>query len=231
MKVLALNASPNEDNGNTYLILKPFLDGMKASGADIELIYLNRLNILPCKECTDDLTFESNGECNCDDDMNMLYPKFREADIWIFATPNYYDGLVPKMKHLLDRLEPLFSLGDDFTANNGFTGKLAFVSTCDLYDLNNFDIITSHFKALSELFAKEFAGALLRPHINALLALRETGNSVEDVFEAANDAGKQIIVNGKISTRTLESVSRRLVPKKSFIAELGNYKDKNFSFA
>lgn len=231
MKVLALNASPKEEFGNTSLILNPFLDGMKITGAEIELVYLNRLNIQPCRECTDDLTFESSGKCNCDDDMNSLYPKFREADIWIFATPNYYDGIVPKLKHMLDRMEPLFSPLNDFSGKNEFSGKLAFVSTCDLFELDNFEIITNHFKSLCELYSKEFAGALLRPHVNALVALRETGNSVQDVFEAAMDAGKQIVVNGKISNRTLQTISRRLVPKKSFVAELGNYSKNNFSFA
>lgn len=231
MKVLALNASPNEESGNTSLILNPYIEGMKAAGAETELIYLNRLTILPCRECTDDINFDSKGYCDCDDDMNMLYPKFRESDIWVFATPNYYDGMVPKLKHMLDRMEPLFNLGEDFSYNNGFTGKLSVVSTCDLYEMDNFEIITSHFQSLSSLFAREYSGALLRPHVNALIALKDNGNSVDDIFESAREAGRQIIEAGNIKKQTQDAVSRRLVPRKSFFAELGKFTDKNLSFA
>ncbi len=231
MKVLALNASPNEDYGNTSLILNPFLDGMAEAGAETELIYLNRLNILPCRECTNDPEFVTEGHCYCDDDMNMLYPKFRESDIWVFATPNYYDGIVPRMKHMLDRMEPLFNLGENFSSSNGFTGKLSLVATCDLYDLDNFELITGHFHSLSNLFARDFSGALLRPHINALIALKDTGSSVDDVFNAAREAGRQVIKSGTISKQVQDSVSRRLVPKKSFFADLGKLTGKNLSFA
>ena len=38
MKVLALNGSPHMDDGNTAMILNPFLEGMKEAGANTELI-------------------------------------------------------------------------------------------------------------------------------------------------------------------------------------------------
>lgn len=39
MKILAINSSPKMGNGNTALILDPFLEGMREAGAEVELYY------------------------------------------------------------------------------------------------------------------------------------------------------------------------------------------------
>jgi len=106
MKVLAFNCSPNMENGNTALILNPFLQGIEEEGGKIELFYLRKLKINPCLgefSCW----VKTPGECIHDDDMNILYPKFKEADIIVFGTPVYVDGMPGPMKNLIDRLLPL----------------------------------------------------------------------------------------------------------------------------
>jgi multimeric flavodoxin WrbA len=45
MNVLAINGSPHMDDGNTAMILNPFLDGMKEAGANVELIYTRKLKL------------------------------------------------------------------------------------------------------------------------------------------------------------------------------------------
>ena len=37
MKVLAINGSPHMDEGNTAMILNPFLEGMKEAGSEVEV--------------------------------------------------------------------------------------------------------------------------------------------------------------------------------------------------
>jgi multimeric flavodoxin WrbA len=49
LKVVAVNSSPNMEIGNTALILKPFLEGMREEGADVELFYALKLWIRPCQ--------------------------------------------------------------------------------------------------------------------------------------------------------------------------------------
>jgi multimeric flavodoxin WrbA len=44
MKVLAFNASPLMERGNTALLLEPFLKGMIEEGCDIELFYSCKLS-------------------------------------------------------------------------------------------------------------------------------------------------------------------------------------------
>ena len=54
MKVLAINGSPHMDEGNTAMILSPFLEGLKEAGASVELFYTRKLKIGPC-----------NGDMSC----------------------------------------------------------------------------------------------------------------------------------------------------------------------
>ena len=105
MKVLAFNNSPNMEKGNTALILYPFLEGMKKSGAEVELIYTKRMKINPCQgefNCW----LKNPGKCFQHDDMQVLYPKL-DAEIMVLATPLYVDGMSGPMKNLIDRMIPV----------------------------------------------------------------------------------------------------------------------------
>lgn len=90
MKVLAINSSSQMGKGNTAQILNPFLEGMKEAGAKVEIYYTQKLNIKPCTgifQCW----YKTPGKCYINDDMQMLYPKLRKADIWVFTIPVYLD--------------------------------------------------------------------------------------------------------------------------------------------
>ena len=230
MKVVAFNCSPKRDKGNTALILNPFLDGMREGGAKVELFYTRELNINPC-------TGEFNcwvktpGECYQDDDMTMLYPKLREADIWVFATPVYVDGVTGPLKNLMDRMIPLI---DSFIKlREGHCrhplregtkgGKIVLVSNCGFWEMDNFDPMLVHIKAACKNVAREFAGALLRPHGGVLMPMIEMGAPVNDIFEAAKQAGHQLVRDGEMSNETLNIVSRELMPLEMYIQQANQY--------
>ncbi len=63
----------------------------------------------------------------------------------------------------------------------------------------------------------EFAGALLRPHGEALRPMMKLGISLDDVFDAAREAGRQLVKDGRMSTQTLNIVSRELVPLEAYV--------------
>jgi hypothetical protein len=62
-----------------------------------------------------------------------------------------------------------------------------------------------------------FAGALLRPHGPALAPMLQMGVPVGDVFEAAKEAGRQLVENGEIAQETLKVVSRELLPRDMYL--------------
>lgn len=230
MKVLAINSSPRMDKGNTALILNPFLEGMKEEGADVELFYTRKLNIHPCTgefNCW----LKTPGKCLHNDDMNLLYPRIDAADVIVFATPVYVDGVTGPMKNLMDRIiplvQPFFELRDDHCRHPGRgeakARKLVLVSNCGFWEKDNFDPLIVHMKAICKNLSAEFSGALLRPHGEAIAGMLEMGVQIGDIFEAAKEAGRQLAKEQKISQETLDIVSRELLPKEMYIQIVNQY--------
>lgn len=230
MKVLAINSSPRMDKGNTALILNPFLEGMKEAGAEVELFYTRKLNINPC---TGELNcwLKTPGKCYQNDDMNILYPRIDVADVIVFATPLYVDGVTGPMKNLIDRtiprVEPFFELRDEHCRHparvKAKAPKFVLVSNCGFWEKENFDPLIVFMKAFCKNASAEFAGALLRPHGEAIPGMLEMGASIDDIFEAAKEAGRQLAKEQKMSQETLDIVSRDLLPKEMYIQIVNQY--------
>jgi len=224
MKVLAFNSSPRMDKGNTALILNPFLDGMREAGAEVELLYTKKLKINACQGCFT-CWRKTPGVCFQKDDMQMLHPKLGDADIWVFATPVYVDGVAGPMKNLLDRIiprvHPFFELRDGHCRHplrEGYKkGKAVLVSNSGFWEMDNFDPLLVHMRAMCKNMDSEFAGALLRPHGEALRPMLEMGVPLDDIFQAAKEAGYQLVRDGHMSTETLSIVSRELMPLDMYV--------------
>lgn len=224
MEVVAINGSPNMDKGNTALILGPFLEGMREAGAEIELFYTKKLKINPCQgefNCW----FKTPGECFQKDDMQMLVPKLAEADVIVLATPVYVDGMSGPMKNLLDRglplAQPFVELRDGHCRHPGRDGrqggKVVLVSNCGFWEMDNFDPLLVHVAAICKNLGSEFAGALLRPHGPVLRGMMDMGMPVDDIFESAKEAGRQLVEDGRMSPETLKGVSRELLPLEMYV--------------
>ena len=180
MKVVAINGSPKMDKGNTALVLGPFIEGMREAGAEVELFYTKKLDINPCQG--DFICWQKTpGKCFQQDDMAMLLPKLAQADAIVLATPLYVDGVSGPVKNLLDRIlplgEPFFELRDGHCRHplrvEHKNGQLVFVSTCGFWEMDNFDALLVHMRAVSKNTGREFAGALLRPHGPALAGMMQ----------------------------------------------------------
>jgi multimeric flavodoxin WrbA len=215
MNVLAINGSPHMDDGNTAMILNPFLDGMKEAGAKVELFYTRKLKIGPCNG--DMSCWSKNpGKCGQDDDMQMLLPKLKEADIIVWASPVYYAGITGPLKNLMDRQLPLHVMGMLGSKKQ----KAVLVSTCGAWELSMFDPLLAQMKAIYDRpeGGSEFAGALLRPMAEGVKEMLKAGETrlVEGVFLAAKEAGRQIVKDGRISEENQKAVSKELMPRDAY---------------
>ncbi len=224
MKVLAFNSSPNMGKGATASILDPFLEGMKEAGAEVEVVYVSKLNIKPCVGCYA-CWLKTPGKCVHNDDMKSVLSKLQGVDVLVLATPVYVDGMTGTMKVMIDRFipvgEPFIEIRDGHCRHpgrdGGGTGKLVLVSVCGFHEIDNFDSLQVHVKAMCKNMGTEFAGALLRPHGAAIPFIRKMGLPVDDVFEAAREAGRQLVQDGKIADEVLATVSRELVPRDAYV--------------
>ncbi len=103
-KVIGLLGSPLSD-GNTAKLLEWALKGAEDAGCMVEKIEVASLDFQGCMEmmfCRDHET------CIMDDDMQQIYPKFRELDGLIIATPVMTMGIPGKLKSLIDRFQVFF---------------------------------------------------------------------------------------------------------------------------
>ncbi len=224
MYVVAFNSSPHKDKGGTSLLLTPFCEGMKEAGADVDLFYIHTLTINPCLGCFS-CWVKTPGKCIQKDDMETLLPKIAAADIMVFATPVYVDGMNGPMKTVIDRfiplVEPFFVVENNHCRHpvreTVVPKKVVLVSVCGFTELDNFDPLITHIKAICKNLRAEFAGAVLRPYAAALPVLANMGVPVDDIVEAAHNAGYQLVQEGKMSVKTLKTVGRECVPRKEYV--------------
>ncbi len=232
MKILALNSSPRKEKGNTDRILRPFLEGARQAGAEVEVVYLYDRKILPCLGCFH-CWLRTPGKCCQKDDMEDLLKALAASDVAVYATPLYVFGMSAVMKLFLDRIvplaEPFIELTADGRSTHPMRGEkknkgMVVVSNCGFHELSNFDELMAHFRAIAYHSRVEILGALLRPE-GEFLAMAEKlmPDKVGKVYEAAREAGRQVVTAGRISPETERAVSAQLLPPKEFLEAANAY--------
>lgn len=101
-KIVILNGSPRK-KGNTAALTAAFTRGAEASGHIVTEFFLGSMDIHGCKGC---FGGGKNPESPCvqKDDMDKIYPVYKEADIVVLATPLYYWTISGQLKTAFDRL-------------------------------------------------------------------------------------------------------------------------------
>lgn len=234
MKLLAVNGSPRRDKGNTHRILAPFLEGAKEAGAEIDLIYLQDKKIRPCLGCFN-CWFQTPGECIQKDDMAQLLPLLREAEYGIFATPLYVFSMTAQMKAFFDRsipnYEPYIKIKNNrcvhLPRGDHKTKGMVLISSCGFQELFNFDPLVENFRVLTEVGDLELAGTLLRPHAEIFPLFEGLApDKVKPIYEAARNAGKELVEKGRVSKELADKVAEEIVPLEGFCEAANNYFDQ-----
>ncbi len=230
MKVIAINSSPKAEAGHTAQIVGPFLAGMADAGAEVELFYTKQLHLEPCCGLFN-CFLVTPGRCTTEDDMQMLVPKLRDADVWVLATPIHLDGMSGPMKNFVDRLLPL--IDPRLEMRDGHSrhvvrpghkwGRVVLVATCGLSEMDNFDPLIIHLKAACKNLGREFTQAVLRPQSSGMLDTSD--GKLDDIFAAAREAGRQFVRDGKIAVATLSAVAREILTNADFIANANRQLD------
>ena len=224
MKIVAIDGSPLGDKGNTALLLDQFVAGAAAAGAEVERGPARDMRIEPC--CSRmPCWYRTPGVCIHKDDMSELVYRMAAADVWILSTPVHIGGMTELMVRLMERtvmlLSPMFEVSEGRTrhvASPLQAGKsVALISTCGYYEESAFDPLVAQVKDLARSHHRRFAGALLRPHGLALKYMQANGLDVQDVLDAAFDAGGEMVRAGEFSAQTTRAVSRPLLTQEEFV--------------
>jgi multimeric flavodoxin WrbA len=100
MRIVAINGSGTGAKGVTGQTLEGVVEGVRESGAEVELFFLNELKITPCTGCG---TCKRTGQCVFKDDYPKIKDAMLAADGVIFSSPNYIRNVSSQIKALLDR--------------------------------------------------------------------------------------------------------------------------------
>ena len=139
MKVLIINASPRV-NGNTSIAVNELVKTFEQEGVQTETVQIGTKVIRGCIACG---KCSQLGKCVFDDAVNLIAPKFKEADGLVVATPVYYASANATLIACLDRL--FYSTSFDKTMKVGASIAVARRGGCSATfdELNKYFTISS----------------------------------------------------------------------------------------
>ena len=120
-QVLVILGSPRR-MGNSAALAARISRGAESAGAEVENLFLQDLEISPCRGCETCQQPDSQG-CAIKDDMQEIYPKLIRADAWVIASPVYWFTMSAQTKIFMDRCYALPAYAD-----NPFVGKLVAIA-------------------------------------------------------------------------------------------------------
>jgi len=101
MNLVLVNGSPRRA-GNSTVLAQAVAAGAVAAGArELPPIHIGGMRFQGCQNCGG---CEGTGRCVLKDDMAEAYRQLAAANLWIFATPIYFDTLSGQLKLFFDRL-------------------------------------------------------------------------------------------------------------------------------
>jgi len=106
-RVLSILGSPRR-NGNSATLAENVGLGAQSAGAEVETCFIHGMNIKPCDGCGA-CHKKASTECVIDDDMQQIYPKLRQADALVIASPIYWFTVSAQTKLFIDRCYSLWN--------------------------------------------------------------------------------------------------------------------------
>ena len=161
--------------------------------------------------------------------MKSLLPLVAQSDILTLATPVYVDGMTGPMKTFLDRLIPLLKgrveLRDDHTRHivreDVKRGKVVLLSASGFAELDNFDPLVAHVKAVTRNLGREYVGEILIPGGWFL----RYSKAMDEVTGMVKSVGVKLVEKGRIPD-SLSLKIHALVPRDEVVDALNAFYGK-----
>jgi multimeric flavodoxin WrbA len=233
MNVLTINGSPRGKKGITWWVLERFIQGMNEAGAQVEMIELAGKRISPCSgelACW----VKTPGRCIHNDDMELILAAMNNAEALVLATPVYVDGMTGLLKNCIDRMVPLAD--PHFETRDGHMRhpqagpvpkKIALVSTCGFGEMDNFDPLIAHVKAICRNFNASFSGSVLRPAAPVIpFAPLRHPLKMRSIVKAIRTAGLEFIRDEKISDDAQAKACAEIIPMETYVKQANHYFEK-----
>jgi multimeric flavodoxin WrbA len=181
MKAVILIGSPRKD-GNTDRLAEAFLAGLADAGGEGEKIYLDDLNIRPIGPVGD--VFAERVDLRADDDYLTTLQRTLAADILVFASPVYWQGVSAQMKAFVDRWSAYYMTP---MLRDGMRGKIiAALVPHGAPDPGEADWVTQPIQVWARAFAATYAG-----HVTVAAGKQGCVAEMPNVLAAARALGRE----------------------------------------
>jgi len=157
--------------------------------------------------------------------MQSLYPKLKQAEILVLATPVYiplpgdFQNIINRLVALMD---PVLEFRDGRTRirlrEDVQIRQIVLVATSGWWELENLDTVVRIVEEIAKDASVEFSGALLRPHFSVMKKKGEVTQDGASVLTAAHQAGFDLVKQGRIAQETLETIRRPLISLEDFMS-------------
>ena len=219
MKVLLVRANPRKE-GFTQHLTNLFVEGVRATDAELADVDLTALSIEPCVGCYRCWVVHP-GLCIHGDAMAGLLQAVVESQVIVCATPLYFFSMSSYLKVFLERLLPLSAQGLEKSKLGlhrnriRYPGKwarkcLITIVTGTLPDLAAYENIQAAFRLIADTLDMELGGQLIRPESYLLPYRLSKPRTLKRVEAAFSNAGREAGATGRLSAKTVADAGLRL---------------------
>lgn len=229
MKILAINASHRGRRGHTAYLIDRLFTGARATGAECEEVTLASLELRRCVACDRCQKVEPRFQCVFDgkDDVHEVFQRIAGADLVVWASPVYVFGLSSLLRTLLERFYGTADCADLRVSDGGLMFHAVDPALCSkpfvsLVCCDNIEDATPRnarefFHVFSRFMDAPQVGELVR-NGGGICRFQEPPHPprVAAVYQAYEEAGRELATSGRISRGTQRRANREVVPMPLF---------------
>jgi len=238
MKITAINGSPKGKDGNTSVMVSAFLKGAEEAGAKTVNIHLSEKEIKHCKGCFSCLLV-SPGQCLIkDDDMAEVLSQGEGANILVLATPLKYANISSLLSVFIERLLVFcnpYILKDQAgetrhpktrkdVDSSMYHAKLVLIGNGGLGQMGHFQVVSHWIKRLALNNLTEVIAEIYCPQGGLLTnPAQELQPVIENYQQLLKRAGKEIVIDNRLSEETEKSLEQNLIPEDIYLQQINGF--------
>ncbi len=182
--VVIMLGSPRK-NGNSAAMAMRIGAAAEAAGARVETLFIQGMDIRPCRACW---ACQKPGSAGCaiQDDMQNVYHSLAKADAWVIATPVHWFNMSTQTKLWMDRCFALPRYGE-----NPFSKKIGIAISFGDKDPYASGAVNA-IRCFQDAF--RYVGARITGIVyGSALEAGEIGRN-EEVLKAADELGRKLVL-------------------------------------
>ena len=191
MKITAIYGSPREE-GNTDLLLKGLVRGIREAGTEVTEIYLRKYRFSHCIECGGCM---DSGSCVLKDDMDKIYPHLKTAQVIVLSAPVFFYNVSALTKAMIDRCQCFWAakylLHEPLSKVRGYKGKGILLSVGGSKGKKTFDGVLLTVRYFFDALDMDFSHYLLYNPIDEKGMICRHATAIQEAYDMGSAIVKQ----------------------------------------